>query len=86
MLSGSMSIKASMATCRNGPAVIVRNARAVEVFPTLPTPLRMMTCGRGTMRSTTSPGWVGHDMPESQTRGCGLSPAADLAKRRRACD
>ena len=43
--SGSISAKASIETCRNGLAAMVCRARAVEVLPTLPTPLRMMTCG-----------------------------------------
>jgi hypothetical protein len=40
-----MSRNASIDTCKNGEDVIACNARAVALFPTLPTPLRMIMRG-----------------------------------------
>lgn len=46
MARGSISRKASMATCRNRLDVMAWIAVAAEFFPTLPTPLSMMICAR----------------------------------------
>ena len=42
-----MARKESSATCRNGLIVMACSARATELLPTLPAPLRTMMVGRG---------------------------------------
>src|SRR5262245_61408193 len=39
-----MSMNASISTCRNGASVIFCSALAIELLPTLPTPLSRMIC------------------------------------------
>ncbi len=44
---GSADWQSAIVTRRNGLVMIAGKARAVELFPTLPTPFRMTACGIG---------------------------------------